>query len=117
MNRVFFGLVLAVARTGCSRPSNFAECIIADMDDVQNPQVFSAIYKSCTTAFPSLYQDIEQGSGQGLFSNKDRSSCVLDNARGATFPRAAESISIACGCLYTEPKYKGQTCKSYFMGY
>lgn len=115
MNRVFLGLVLAAALAGCSKPSNFAECIIGDMDDVQNPQVFSAIYKSCTTAFPTLYYDIEQGSGQGLFSHKDRSSCVLDNARGATFPRASASISIACGCLYEKPSYKGQTCQQYIL--
>ena len=115
MNKAIFSLVLVLALTGCSKPSNFAECIIQDMEDVQNPHVFSAIYTSCTTGFPTLYRDIEQGSGQGMFAYKDRGECVVDNAKGTTYQRGSASISIACGCLYDEPSYKGQTCQQHLL--
>lgn len=115
MNKVLCSFALAMALAGCSKPSNFAECIIKDMNDVHNPQVFVAIYQSCAADFPALYRDIEQGSGQSLFSYKDRESCVLDNAKDTTFQKASGNISVACGCLYDEPSYQGQTCEQYFL--
>lgn len=115
MNKAIFSLVLVLALTGCSKPSNFAECVIQDMEDVQNPQVFSAIYTSCRTKFPNLYSDIEQGSERGMFGYKDRGECVVDNAKGTTYQRASASISIACGCLYDEPSYQGQTCQQHLL--
>jgi hypothetical protein len=110
MNRVFLSLVLVIALTGCSRPDNFAECIVEDMQGVQNQQVFGAIYKSCRTKFPKALSEIEKGSGRGLFSYKNREECVVDNAKDTTFPRAAMSVAVACACLYDEPKWQGQKC-------
>ena len=103
--------MLAITVTGCSNPSNFAECVVQDMENVQNPQVFSTIYKSCRAKFPSLYSDIKQGSARGMFGYKDRGECVVDNAKDTNYQRASASISIACGCLYDEPSYQGQTCQ------
>lgn len=107
-------LIVACFLTGCSRPSNFAECMLEDMQGVKNAPVFAATYKSCNTRFNNSYKEIQQGSGRGIFSYNNREECVLKNAKNTTFERASSSISIACGCLYNEPDYQGQTCYSYF---
>ena len=114
MNKTILSLILLLTLTGCSKPNNFAECIIQDMKDVQNPQVFVTIHKACYAKFTSMYSDIEQGYGRGMFSYENRGECIIDNAKNTTFDRAASSMSVACGCLYDEPQYQGQSCKQYF---
>lgn len=113
MHKAFLGLIILFFLTSCSKPSNFAECIVQDMEGVQNIQVYSAIFKACKMEFPEAYKNIQQGSGRVLFSNVSREECVIKNAKNTTFQQAATVTTIACGCLYNEPDYKEQTCFEY----
>lgn len=111
MKRQFLASLLF---SGNAIAGNFAECILDKMPGSTNGATHAAVFRACTQEHPGNYEAIEKGSGRGLFGFKDQNACTIKKARDTPFPYSAGAISIACGCLYSEPFFKNEFCVNPF---
>ncbi|OOR87005.1 hypothetical protein LP109_05525 [Moraxella bovis] len=101
-------VLLVVA--GCGSTSNYAGCIVENMEGVQNKKAAAAVRRLCGEKYPKRYDGLEVGVGNGWFGGTTRDECVATKGKTVLDESGSRNVFRACRCLYDEPDYDGQEC-------
>lgn len=102
MTKVFGFIAFAVMAT-TAHAGNFATCILDKMPGSSNGATHAAVWRSCSNEFPGRFTGVEQGTGRGLFGFDDGNACTIKKAASTTYAMSANTIGVACRCLYDKP--------------
>lgn len=99
-----FNLLLVAAYIYKS-PSNFAECVLYEIDDSSSSLSASSSVKVCRIKYPEGLSEETKGSGLGFLGYRNMHECVASKAKGVHSKVGQSAIASACRHLY-EPKSK-----------
>lgn len=112
MKKLSLVFTLSFLLVGCGSTDNFAGCIVENMRGVQNEPSRAAVNRMCLSTYPDKYNQLKVGVGNSMLNSTTKDECIAKNNKNIILRNASSNLIYACHCLYDEPEYKGETCRS-----
>jgi hypothetical protein len=102
-------VLMALPVIACAS-SNYAECLLDNLPDVQNDVAAYAAVKMCRQQYPAGIDGVEYGSSRGWLGYNTPEECTLKKSANTRSDVAARGINLACQRLYGAAPPKTPSC-------